>query len=251
MQIIRIPREFQDWRNFVITKSLGFVPTMGALHAGHLELLKRAKAENQLVALSIFVNPTQFNDPNDFSKYPKTWESDLEIAKQAGVDVIFAPESQSMYPDQYKYQISENDFSNRLCGASRPGHFNGVLTVVMKLLLLTKPNRAYFGEKDYQQLELIRQMIHAFFLETTLVSVATLRETDGLALSSRNVRLTEAGRQKAPLFYKILKSSPSAEVAASELAKAGFRVDYVTDFNHRRFGAIFLDDVRLIDNVEL
>lgn len=251
MQIIDQPLQFQQWRNSVITKSLGFVPTMGALHAGHLELLKRARSENQLIALSIFVNPTQFNDPNDFSKYPKTWESDLEIAKQAGVDVIFAPESQAMYPDQYKYQISENDFSTLLCGASRPGHFNGVLTVVMKLLLLTKPTRIYFGEKDYQQLTLIRQMIGAFFLETTLVPVPTVREVDGLAMSSRNVRLTESGRKRAPLFYKILKSSPSAEIAARELEQVGFSIDYVTDRGHRRYAAIFLDDVRLIDNVEL
>lgn len=127
-----------------------------------LHFYKRRVSKNEVLILSIFVNPTQFNDPNDLTKYPRTWEADLEIAKACGVDVVFAPEYKSMYPDNYRYKINENSLSLDLCGKSRPGHFDGVLTVVMKLFQIVKPHRSYFGEKDFQQLSLIKDMVDAF-----------------------------------------------------------------------------------------
>jgi pantoate--beta-alanine ligase len=251
MQIFETPQAFQAWRKSVTTKTLGFVPTMGALHEGHATLLRQARANNELVVLSIFVNPAQFNDPNDFQKYPKTWESDLEIAELEGVDAIFAPRAPDMYPDGYTYKITETDFSKLLCGASRPGHFDGVLTVVMKLFQVVQPTRAYFGEKDFQQLSLIRGMVNAFFMPLEIVPVATIREKDGLALSSRNTRLSKEQREQAPQIYKALIQSASADEARAQLEKNGFKVDYIVDRDGRRFAAVFMEDVRLIDNVEL
>jgi len=224
---------------------------MGALHAGHAELLKHSVAENDHTVLSIFVNPTQFNNSADLQKYPRTWETDLALAKQMHVDVVFAPTYDSMYPDNYRYKVSENNFSLKLCGAHRPGHFDGVLSVVMKLLLLVQCQRAYFGEKDYQQLSLIKDMAKAFFLDAEIKPVATVRETDGLAMSSRNTRLSEAQRKVAPLIYQVISNSQSPEQARDELQRQGFRVDYVEDYQGRRFVAAFLGDVRLIDNVEI
>lgn len=252
MKILESPSEMRKWRNETgAAKSVGFVPTMGALHDGHASLLRRARSENDLVVLSIFVNPTQFNDPSDFSKYPKTWDADLKIAGLCGVDAIFAPNRDVMYPDDYRYQISENEFSKLLCGASRAGHFDGVLTVVMKLFQIVAPSKAYFGEKDFQQLQLIKGMVDAFFLPLEIVPVATLREKDGLAMSSRNQRLSPEERERAPRLHDILVKSKDSESASRALAEAGFRVDYVTDIGPRRFAAAFLGEVRLIDNVEL
>lgn len=243
--------DFQSWRKNQTTQKLGFVPTMGALHHGHETLLTKARAENDLVILSIFVNPTQFNDPNDLIKYPKTWEADLEMARRNNVDVVFAPNYRLMYPDDYRYKVIENDFSKSLCGRDRPGHFDGVLTVVLKLFMLTKPTRAYFGEKDFQQLTLITGMAQAFFLDLEIVPVATVRELDGLAMSSRNTRLSLEERQLAPQIYKTLKTAASDQEAAQTLQKNGFKVDYVVDRQGRRFVAAKLGEVRLIDNVEI
>lgn len=250
-KVLRSPEEFLVWRKSV-DKSVGFVPTMGALHIGHEELLKKARKENDIVVLSIFVNPTQFNDPVDFQKYPVTWEADLEMAKQNHVDVIFAPTKDLMYPDNYRYKVSESDFSLGLCGKDRPGHFDGVLSVVMKLFNVVRPTKAYFGEKDYQQLQLIRGMVSAFFMNIEIVPVATVRESTGLALSSRNTRLSEADRtQRAPLIYKYITEEKTAESAAKKLEENGFKVDYVTDIANRRFVAARLGEVRLIDNVQI
>jgi pantoate--beta-alanine ligase len=250
-RIIRSPQDFMAFRK-TVDKSVGFVPTMGALHEGHEELLKRARKENEIVVLSIFVNPTQFNDPHDFEKYPMTWEADFEMAERSGVDAVFAPTKDVMYPDNYKYKVSENDLSLDLCGKDRPGHFDGVLSVVMKLFNVVRPSRAYFGEKDFQQLHLIKGMVDAFFMDLTIVPVATVREESGLALSSRNTRLSQEERlKKAPLIYKRITEGHSAEEARRNLENDGFKVDYVTDFGHRRFVAAKLGDVRLIDNVEL
>lgn len=232
-------------------RTIGFVPTMGALHEGHLELVRRAKRECHLVFVSIFVNPTQFNDPKDLEKYPRTLEKDLELLKNADADFVFYPNIDSMYPDQYRYRLTENKFSKILCGASRPGHFDGVLTVVMKLLQIVSPDRAYFGEKDYQQLRLIEDMVEAFFLDTKIVPCPTVREQDGLAMSSRNMRLSQSDREKAPGFYKILSTAKSDEEAAQQLSAGGFRVDYVETHDGRRFGAVYLGEVRLIDNVKI
>lgn len=248
--VLRTPSDLKKWRKS-ISGSVGFVPTMGALHRGHEELLKRARAENDFVVLSIFVNPTQFNDPKDFEKYPITWESDLDLAQKNGVQAIFAPQREDLYPDQYQYRVNEFEFSHFLDGAHRPGHFEGVLTVVMKLFQIVNPQRAYFGEKDFQQLRLIEGMVESFFMDLKIVPVATLREADGLAMSSRNARLTPAQREQAPQIYKFLTTSKTAEEARTRLQSAGFRVDYVEDLGSRRFAAAFLGEVRLIDNVAL
>ncbi len=228
---------------------IGFVPTMGALHAGHLSLIEKAKAECDHVIVSIFVNPTQFNDQKDLEKYPRPLDADLALLDKAGVDVAFVPQAEEIYNDHYRFKVSENDFSTKLCGAHRPGHFDGVLTVVLKLFQLARPDRAYFGEKDYQQLLLIRDMSAALFLDIDVVACPIKREADGLAMSSRNLRLTPAQRELAPKIYQILKTAPDAGHAAKELSDAGFRVDYVEEYFGRRFAAAFLGDVRLIDNV--
>ena len=248
-------REFerlQDWISFrkSLTGTIGFVPTMGALHAGHASLLERAREENDYVVLSIYVNPTQFNNPDDLKRYPITLDRDRAVAREAGVDFLLLPKYSEIYRDQYKYKMTEIDFSNQLCGAHRPGHFDGVLTVVMKLLNLVRADRAYFGEKDYQQLQLIRGMAEAFFMQTAIVGCPTLREKDGLAMSSRNVNLSGEARAKAPRLAQILGHASTASEARLFLTNEGFDVDYVEDIGDRRFAAATLDNVRLIDNVQ-
>lgn len=232
------------------SQRVGFVPTMGALHAGHRALLERARAENDRVILSIFVNPTQFNDAGDLTRYPRTLEADLALA--AGlVDAVLAPAEEELYPEGYRYRMTEIALSRELEGAHRPGHFDGVLTVVLKLLNLVQPARAYFGEKDWQQLQLIRGMVDALFLPCEIIACATVRDHDGLALSSRNTRLSTQARARAATFPQIMGQAPDAVAAASALATAGFEVDYVADREGVRLGAIRLEAVRLIDNVRL
>ncbi len=231
--------------------TVGFVPTMGALHAGHASLLKQSAQENDSTVLSIFVNPTQFNDAKDLEKYPRTFEADWAIAAECGVSAIFYPDYKEMYPDNYRYVITENSFSQILCGASRPGHFDGVLSVVMKLLNIIKPQKAYFGEKDFQQLRLIEDMTTAFFMPLEIRRGSTLREASGLAMSSRNTRLSQEGRNKAALIYKTITTAKSAHDAQNILNEAGFQVDYLEDIDGRRFVAAFLEGVRLIDNVTI
>lgn len=241
-------------------QTIGFVPTMGALHEGHLSLLKRARAENDVVLLSIFVNPTQFDNADDLKKYPVMMEKDIKLAASVGCDHVITPNREMMYPDDYRFRVNESLFSKALCGAHRPGHFDGVLTIVLKLFNIARSTRAYFGEKDFQQLELIREMARAFFLDLEVVGCPTLREADGLAMSSRNLRLSTEDRKRAPIFAKVLTESiaenQSTDVARKRLEDHGFRVDYVEDHavghpvNTRRFGAVFLGDVRLIDNVQ-
>lgn len=252
--ILRTPEELKTWRQSVAGRSVGFVPTMGALHQGHESLLKKSRAENDFSVLSIFVNPTQFNDKKDFEKYPITWDADLAVAERAGVDVVWHPNFDLMYPDHYRYKLSENDFSLRLCGKDRPGHFDGVLTIVLKLLNVVQPTRAYFGEKDHQQLTLIKGMVESLFLPYQIVPVPTLREQDGLAMSSRNVRLTAAERKIAPFIYQSLQESKTATEAASHIEKfenGVMKVDYIEDFEGRRYAAVKLGEVRLIDNIQI
>ncbi|MES2856050.1 MAG: pantoate--beta-alanine ligase [Bdellovibrionota bacterium] len=248
---IEMIRNLDQWSSLrkSLTGEIGFVPTMGALHQGHASLLKRARKENDVVVLSIYVNPTQFNDPKDLEKYPSTLEADLEIARQHGVDYVLVPTYSQIYPDGYRFKIGENTFSNELCGAHRPGHFDGVLTVVMKLFNLVRPGRAYFGEKDFQQLQLIKDMARAFFMDLEVVACPTVRETDGLAMSSRNTNLSDEARKRAPLFHRVLEEEKSVEAARERLEKNGFNVDYVEDREGRRFGAVKIGGVRLIDNV--
>lgn len=231
-------------------RTVGFVPTMGALHEGHRALLERARQENDRVVLSVFVNPTQFNDPKDLEKYPRNLEADVELAEGLA-DFVLAPEPKELYPDEYRFRVTETDFSRKLEGEHRPGHFDGVLTVVLKLLQLVRADRAYFGQKDWQQLVLVQRMARAFFLPTDIVACPTVRAGSGLALSSRNQRLSAAGRERAALFPRILRQARTASVAEGELEAAGFGVDYVVDQEGRRVGAVRLEGVRLIDNVEI
>lgn len=253
MKVIETVREFrklrQEWRDR--EESVGFVPTMGALHAGHLSLLDFARKDNRRVVASIFVNPTQFNDAKDLETYPQPRAQDLALLEAAGLDAVFLPQPKEMYADNYRFEVSEKEFSQVLCGPRRPGHFTGVLTVVLKLFNITQPDRAYFGEKDYQQLRLIRDMSESLFLDTQVIGCPTLREADGLAMSSRNLRLTPEQRELAPVLYRILQSAPDVQTAAQEMTEAGFRVEYVEEHWGRRFVAAHLGSVRLIDNVEL
>jgi pantoate--beta-alanine ligase len=243
-----------EWRELLAShrkagRTIGFVPTMGALHDGHASLFRRARAENDVVLASLFVNPTQFDETHDFEKYPRTLEADSAVMDAAGVDVVFVPSVSQMYPNGVRYAVTENEFSRQLCGAHRPGHFSGMLTVVLKLLQIAHADAAYFGEKDYQQLLLVRGMCEAFFISTKIVACATVRERDGLAMSSRNARLSPAERAMAPKFYRALVSAPTSAAAHEELTAAGFTVDYVEDRDGRRFGAVRLGQTRLIDNV--
>ena len=232
-------------------QTLGFVPTMGALHEGHMSLVRRSRAENDRTLVSIFVNPTQFDEPADLAQYPRTLEADLATLRAEGADFVFLPREPDLYPDGYRYRVTETGLSTVMEGAYRPGHFDGVLTVVLKLLQIASAERAYFGEKDWQQLTLVRGMAEAFFLSTAIVACATVREIDGLALSSRNRRLPAQHRERAPRFYRALSSAQTADAAACDLRASGFAVDYVEDRDGRRLGAVRLGDVRLIDNVPI
>ena len=255
---MRCFESLDDWRaaRAVLGMTrIGFVPTMGALHAGHASLLARSVAESEYTVLSIYVNPTQFNDAGDLARYPRTLEQDLALAESLGVDAVLLPRYEALYADGYRYRLDEMTFSRTLCGAHRPGHFAGVLTVVMKLLNLVRATRAYFGEKDYQQYLLIRDMCAAFFLDTEIVPCATLREPDGLAMSSRNMLLDTAARALAARFPELLASREGDDKVADQLAAAGFEVDYVHTEGERRFGAVTVQSadrrVRLIDNLSL
>lgn len=253
---MKIFHNIKEWRDFrkqplFLNQSLGFVPTMGNLHQGHLSLCNRAKQENNYAALTIFVNPTQFNNINDLNNYPRTLEHDLALAEQTGVDFVFIPNYAEIYHDNYRYQIHETELSKLLCGKHRPGHFNGVLTIVMKLFNLIKPQRAYFGEKDFQQLQLIKDMVEAFFLDIEIIPCPTLRDERGLALSSRNNLLSPEQKRLAPRFHELLASNENLSAITNSLEQLGFKIDYIEEQFGRRFGAVHLGDVRLIDNIEI
>jgi pantoate--beta-alanine ligase len=231
--------------------TVGFVPTMGALHDGHLSLVRRSRSENDRTLVSIFVNPTQFDDQADLARYPRTLDADLAALRDERTDFVLLPRAEDLYRDGFRYRISERECSATLEGAHRPGHFDGVLTVVMKLLQIAQPERAYFGEKDWQQLSLVRGMVDAFFLPVTIVGCATVRDADGLALSSRNSNLLPADRQRAFRFHEVLSSAQTPGEAARELSASGFAVDYVEDRDGRRLGAVRIGGVRLIDNLPM
>ena len=254
MKVVHTVAELTAARQARGAGDTGFVPTMGALHAGHLSLLARARAENANAWASIFVNPAQFNDPVDLRSYPATLAADLDMLRAAGADLVFLPRESDIYPDGYRYRITENEMSLRFCGANRPGHFDGVLTVVLKLLLLARPERAYFGEKDFQQLRLIEGMARAFFLDTRIIACDLVREPDGLAMSSRNSLLQPEERKRAPTFHHLLAQSvalrQSTDEVAARLRREGFAVEYVEDYGGRRLAAVQLGNVRLIDNVD-
>lgn len=252
---MKVVRDMQEWRALrkTLVGSVGFVPTMGALHQGHGSLLQRSVAEEQITVLSIYVNPTQFNDAKDLAAYPDTLEDDLQLAEQLGVDFVILPRYEDVYADGFRFQVEENQLSRGLCGADRPGHFTGVLTIVMKLLNLVAPDRAYFGKKDFQQYTLIKDMCETFFMNVEIVGCQTVRELDGLAMSSRNKLLDAETRSRVAVFYDVLTSASSDRAAILALENFGFKVDYVETIGQRRFGAIVVgldsEKVRLIDNV--
>ena len=188
-------------------KKVGLVPTMGALHAGHASLVKRSVSENGVTVVSVFVNPTQFNDKNDLEKYPRTLDADCRLLEECGADFAFAPSVSEMYPEPDTRQFSYAPLDTVMEGAFRPGHFNGVAQVVSKLFYIVEPDNAYFGEKDFQQIAVIRAMVKQLDIPVKINDCPILREADGLALSSRNVRLTPEQRQKAPLIARTLKES--------------------------------------------
>ncbi|KPU27176.1 pantoate--beta-alanine ligase [Caloranaerobacter sp. TR13] len=185
-------------------KSIGFVPTMGYLHDGHLSLMKRAKEENDVVVVSIFVNPIQFGQGEDYEVYPRDIERDSKLAESVGVDYIFAPEVKEMYPEGYNTFVEVLGVTDKLCGASRPGHFRGVTTIVMKLFNVVTPDKAYFGQKDAQQVYVIKQMVRDLNMDVKIISCPIVREHDGLALSSRNTYLSEEERKQALVLSKSL-----------------------------------------------
>ncbi|MFC4712322.1 pantoate--beta-alanine ligase [Planococcus dechangensis] len=212
MQVLNSLQDFKAWVREVKKsgRTIGLVPTMGFLHEGHLSLVEQAKAENDFVVMSIFVNPAQFGPNEDFDRYPRDFERDSMLAEQAWVDVIFAPSAEEMYPRKSQLSISAGPLASVLCGASRPGHFDGVLKVVTKLFHLAEPDIAYFGQKDAQQLAIIESLVRDFNFPMEIHRVATVREKDGLAKSSRNVYLSEAERKQAPKLYEALKLGKKA-----------------------------------------
>ena len=248
MKVIQSVKDMQTLNS----EDLAFVPTMGALHEGHLELIRVAKSKHKNVAVSIFVNPTQFNNPDDLANYPNRLEEDQEKLKALDVDVLFLPRYEDLYKDNYRFKIQETQLSKNLCGAHRPGHFDGVLSVVMKLLNIVKPTEAFFGEKDFQQFMLIKDMAESFFLNTKISSVPTVREDSGLALSSRNLLLTEDEKIKAPMLFRMISDkNKGLKQIKDELEREGFLVDYLEENDGRRFVAAHLGKVRLIDNVSI
>jgi pantoate--beta-alanine ligase len=190
--------------------SVGLVPTMGALHEGHLSLIRTARARDDLVIVSIFVNPTQFGAGEDLDTYPRDLQRDLELARGAGADLAFAPQVAEMYAEGFATWVDVEGLTEGLCAASRPGHFRGVCTVVTKLLHICRPDRAYFGEKDAQQFAVIRKMARDLDMPVEIVSCPTVREADGLAMSSRNVRLSAEQRAQAPVLYRALTAARTA-----------------------------------------
>jgi len=239
------------------------VPTMGALHVGHQSLIKIAKTKGEKVLVSIFVNPLQFENNEDLVNYPKTLEQDINIAEAAGATAIFVPNEQTIYPGKIE-KISAGEIGNIFEGASRPEHFTGVLTVVKRLFDLVKPKAAVFGEKDFQQLFLINQMVGKLKLPIEIISVPTIREKNGLAISSRNIRLGKNGEKIAEVIYRAL-SQPMIEQMRSEISKEpGFKLDYLevideTTFemaepdtkNKRAIIAGWVNQLRLIDNIPM
>ncbi len=251
MKLVRTPDEWrvtrQGWAD--AGETVGFIPTMGALHEGHLSLVRRSVAENDRTAVSILVNPTQFDDKEDLDAYPRDLDRDGAVLEAEGVDALFVPSPEAIYPDGYRYRVVEDSRSRELEGAHRPGHFDGVLTVVLKLLLLVRPDRAYFGEKDWQQLQLVRGMVDALFVDTEIVGCPIVREEDGLAMSSRNVRLDPQSRRRAAEFASILRAGGTPEEVRAGLEAAGFDLDYLERRDGRLLAAVRIGGIRLIDNV--
>lgn len=279
MKVLKSKKTLIDYveRQREMGKKIGFAPTMGALHQGHISLYEAAKKENDEVISSIFVNPTQFNNPDDFQKYPKTLEKDLELLEKAGVDAVYVPNVEEMYPDglnskKYDFEGLENEME----GKYRPGHFDGVGTIVEELFRQVQPHNAYFGEKDYQQLAIIKKMVEKTNLPVKIHGIPTLREEDGLAMSSRNVRLTETQRKEATIIYetlakvkewfKVISLDEIKQRVTDIFRNSNFELEYFViadeetlkeantideDKEYRAFIVAYADTVRLIDNMHL
>ncbi|PKP30460.1 MAG: pantoate--beta-alanine ligase [Bacteroidetes bacterium HGW-Bacteroidetes-16] len=275
-------KTIDETRKFVsqareLDQTIGFVPTMGALHPGHLELMRRAKKENDLLVVSIFVNPIQFNNATDLKKYPRVLFKDLEMLKTIDCDAVFVPSVKEMYPEPINKTFDFGPLENVMEGAFRPGHFNGVAIVVEKLFEIVEPHKAYFGEKDFQQLAIIKSLVEMERIPVEIVPCAIVREKDGLAMSSRNVRLSPEERAMAPRIFKVLKevAGKAGEMDPVLLqqwgmkqlqAEEAFDVEYFqiaedatlqTIVNWQigqgalAFVALKLGQVRLIDNIRI
>ncbi|HWN20470.1 MAG TPA: pantoate--beta-alanine ligase [Gaiellaceae bacterium] len=246
---MRVVRRIADLG--VLDGDVGLVPTMGALHAGHEALISAAEVDCDTVVVSVFVNPAQFGDPDDLAAYPRDEESDLRLAEAAGADVLFVPGAEEMYPPGFQTWVEVEELSRGLEGEHRPGHFRGVATICLKLFNIVRPRYAYFGQKDAQQLAVLRRMVRDLDLDVTIRSVPTVRDADGLALSSRNARLSPAEREAALALPRALATR---DVDAARAALAGLDVDYVevSDFDPPVLAAaIRVGSTRLIDNVIL
>ncbi len=279
MFVFHTVRELQDYLNAQrsASKTIGFVPTMGALHEGHLQLIRKAGSENDVMVVSIFVNPIQFNNPEDLEKYPRTLEKDIELLKTTPCSVVFAPPVAEMYPEPVTEVMTFGGLEQVMEGYFRPGHFSGVGIVVKKLLEIVAPDRAYFGEKDFQQLAILKYMVRSQQLPVEIVDCPIVREADGLAMSSRNTRLTPVERKVAPAIYQALHSAKLQYVSHSpedlkkkiweDITKEPLlKPEYVEIVDTETLKpiakwddaphaivcvAVFLGSVRLIDNIVL
>jgi pantoate--beta-alanine ligase len=277
MRTLETIRDIQDYVTGCRKKGLtiGFVPTMGAFHEGHLSLMRQARRDNRAVIVSIFVNPLQFSAGEDYDRYPRRLEQDARLAESEGVDILFIPSVAEMYPKGFDTHVDQTDLPSKLCGPFRPGHFRGVLTVVTKLLNIVKPDRAYFGQKDYQQFLIIRRAVIDLNLDVEVRLLPTVREEDGLAMSSRNVYLGPKQRKDATCLYRALRRAEelvaagesSAARVAAEMKRLihrvkGTRIDYVAIVNSETLEpvkeikgktlialAVRIGKARLIDNI--
>jgi pantoate--beta-alanine ligase len=276
MQNLKIFKQISAVKYFVkeakkLNKKIAFVPTMGSLHDGHLTLIKNAKNNADIVIVSIFINKTQFNDIKDYELYPQNLESDIKMLEKANVDVLFCPSASEIYDENFSFKIIPTDMVDCLCAKDRVGHFDGVALIITKLFNIVNPHFAYFGEKDFQQLAIIKKLVKDLNFDVEIFGVATVRESSGLAMSSRNHRLSADAKIKASMLYKILneiKINPQIiEDKKQELLANGFeKIDYLEIRNEdnlklnmnifssqrrRIFIAVYLEGVRLIDNLSL
>lgn len=281
MRVFQTQKELQTELNKAenLSKKTGFVPTMGALHQGHLSLLEQSLAENEITVLSIFVNPTQFNNADDLKKYPRTLEKDVELVKNLDENIlIYAPSVSDIYEgNTISTSFNYDGLENQMEGKHRPGHFDGVGTIVKRLFEIVQPNKAYFGEKDFQQLQIVKKLVSKHNIPVEVIGCPIHREANGLAMSSRNERLSDTAREKAAVIYQILNNAKdffqthSAEETTKyvedELKKhAEFELEYFeiaeettllpvsekeSNKKYRGFIAIFIENIRLIDNISL
>ena len=281
MRVFQTQKELQIELNKVEnqSKKIGFVPTMGALHKGHLSLLEQSLAENEITVLSIFVNPTQFNNADDLKKYPRTLEKDVELVRNLNKNIlVYAPSVADIYEgNTISASFNYDGLENQMEGKHRPGHFDGVGTIVKKLFEIIKPTNAYFGEKDFQQLQIIRKLVAKYKIPVNIIGCEIFRETSGLAMSSRNERLSESAKNESKVIYQILTQAKEKFISesANEVVKfvekefkkhSNFTLEYfeiaakdtlltckrkVKNKKYRGFIAVFIENIRLIDNISL